>query len=138
MCTDNQMKNARPCDGEAGMTILSVLVAVVILAVVSLALSRNTMASLRIMRLTEINNAASNLAVSKIEELAARDASDIDSSLSEAETSVNYPGMNVTFSRTTTVVVNADNTRTINVEVRSNHEGLPTSVSFSTGLSVWE
>lgn len=125
-------------EDEGGFTILSVLVAVVLLAVVSLALSRNTMSSLRIMRLTEVNNAASNLAVSKIEEIAANDAANIDASLSDVENPLAYPGMSVTFTRTTNVVVNADNTRTISVQVASNHSALPTTVNFSTALSVWE
>lgn len=123
---------------EGGFTILSVLVAVVLLAIVSLALSRNTMSSLRIMRLTEVNNAASNLAVSKIEAIAANDAANIDASMSDIENPLVYPGMSVTFTRTTTVVVNADNTRTINVQVASNHSALPTTVNFSTALSLWE
>ena len=123
---------------EEGFTILSVLVAVVLLAIISLALSRNTMSSLKIMRLTEVNNAASNLAVSKIEEIAANDAADIDNSLDQTEGSVPYPGMDITFTRTTDVTVNADETRTINVQVASNNSALPTSVEFETGLSVWE
>ena len=123
---------------EEGFTILSVLVAVVLVAIISLALSRNTMASMKIMRLTEINNFASNLAVSKIEEIASRASSEIDSSLDEVESNVSFPNTDITFRRTTTVTVNGDDTRTITVDVASNSSVIPTSVTFSTGLSVWE
>lgn len=132
------MISEQKATNEEGMTVLSVLVAVVILAIIGLSLARNTIASLQIMKVTEVNNAASNLAVSRIEELAGRDASDIDASLNANETNITYAGLGITFNRTTTITVNADDTRDIEVRVVSNSSAVPSDVSFTTSLSVWE
>ena len=125
-------------NNQSGQTLVMALVAVMLVAIVGLGLAKSLISSLHIMKHTEIHYAASNLASSQIELLAARDSSELTPSLNSTESAVSFPGTNVTFTRTTTITTNADDTRTINVVVQSNNEGVPTSVSFTTSLSVWE
>ena len=123
---------------QTGMSLMSVLVAMVILSVVSLALSKNTIASLHIIKLTEVNYAASNLAVSKVEELAARNPIDLDDSFDDTENAVTTADLDITFTRVTDVTVNADDTRIVHVTVTSNSSVVNTTADFETSLSVWE
>lgn len=117
---------------------MSILVTLSVAGIIALALAVNTISSLATMKQTEVNYAASNLALSKIELLTTREVSDIDSSLDEVESNLTVTNLGIEFTRTTTVTVNADDTRTISVNVQSNHEKIPTSATFTTSLSLWE
>jgi len=128
----------QPAVAERGMGLFEVLLALALISIGSLALAANTIGALQIAKKTTINHAASNLALSKIEELSAYDPKDIDGSFNSIENSIAVPGLNVTFKRTTVVAVNADNTRTVTVTVQSNSNAVKTGASFSTTFALWE
>ena len=110
----------------------------IILSIVGLSVTMNTMGSLQYAKFTEANHVASSLAISKMEELAAIDAADLDSSDNLTESSVSWPGFNFTFTRTTTITINSDSSRTVDIVVASNDAPLPTTVNFSTTFALWE
>lgn len=122
----------------AGFGLLELLIAVVLVALVSLCLSSNTVSSLYIAKKTHTNYLASNLALSKVEELAAFEPVNLDSSYNSFESGLSVVGTKITFSRTTTIVVNADDSRTITVKVLSETLKIPTKVDFTTTFAVWE
>jgi len=131
-------KNRISEEQEAGFGLMEILVAISLMALVSLGIAANTMAALRIVKKTEVNYLASNLALSKIEELAAYEAADLDATFDGHETSLAMSGTSITFSRTTTIIINADNSRTVTVVVASESPVVPTSVDFSTTYALWE
>ena len=124
--------------GEGGISLIEVLVALVLIGLMSVGISANSISSFQIMKKTEINNAASNLALSKVEQLSAIRVSDLDSSYDAVETNLGVTGMNATFTRTTTITVNADQSRTVEVKVESNSFKLGTSIVFTTTFSMWQ
>jgi len=73
-----------------------------------------------------------------MEELAALNVTSITNALNDTETAVVWADFQTTFTRTTTVVVNADNSRSVTVEVSSNSLKIPTTVDFSTTFANWE
>lgn len=123
---------------EAGFGLMEILVAMVLLSLVALGMTLNLSTSLRIGKITEAHFAASVLASGHLEELSAIDAADLDSSYNEVDTVVTFPNLSMDFLRDTTVVINPDDSRTVTVTVDSAHDGLPTSVTFSTTLALWE
>ena len=123
---------------EAGTGLLEILFALVLVGIVSMAITRSMLLSHSTVKLVEVNYAASNLALSKVEELSAYDVADLDSSFSGTETGVAYAGLGITFTRVTTVTVNADDTRDIQVTVSSESPVVPTTAEFSTTFAVWE
>lgn len=123
---------------EDGFSIIEVIVSILIIAVMSLGILSNILMALRSDKLIEVNQAAYNLALSKVEQLAAIKPSQLDASDNQSETGVTVSGMNVTFARTTQVTVNADNSRTIQVDVSSERAKIDTSVSYTTTFAVWE
>ncbi len=123
---------------EAGFALVEALVSILIMAVISLGIAQNLIGALRTAKFTEVNHAASSLAISKMEELAAIDVSALNASHSSSESSVTWPGLDISFSRDTTVVVNADESRTVDVTVTSNSSKVSTSVDFSTTFATWE
>ncbi len=125
-------------NSESGFGLLEVLVAMVLASLITVGIALNMATALKVGKLTEAHFAASTLANSHIEELAAVDALDLDASYNETDTQVTFPGLNINFNRSTQVVVNADNSRTITVSVTSTHAGIPTFARFSTTLALWE
>lgn len=124
--------------GECGISLVETLVSLLLTMIASLALVNSFVTSMRVAKLTEVHYAASTLAASRIEEMAAIDVSSLSSSNNSSEPILVYPGMNISFSRQTTITINADNSRTVAVQVSSNSEVLPTTVSFGTTLARWE
>ncbi len=106
--------------------------------IVSLGLAGNTIGAIRIVKKTTVNYAASNLALSKIEQFAALDPTDLDESMSGVENAVTVPGLGISFQRETTVVSNADDTKTVTVVVKSNSRAVPTKAEFRTTFAHWE
>jgi type II secretion system protein I len=123
---------------QKGFSLVEVLVSMAILAIMSLAVMKNSTGALRFSKFIESNHVASTLAISKMEEFAAINAVNLTSSLNETEDEVEWPGHNITFTRTSTIVVNSDNSRTVNIVVTSNHGILPTSVTFANTFALWE
>lgn len=123
---------------EGGFAILEILACMLLVAILSLAVGQNTVMALKVAKFTEANHAASSLAISKIEELAAIDTLNLDSSYNSTETSLAWESTNLTFTRTVTVTTNADDSRTVRVVVTSNNSTIPTTVDFSTSFALWE
>lgn len=125
-------------NGEAGFTLVEILASFLLISVMSLAIAKNTISALRAAKFTEVNHAASSLAISKVEELTAINTADLDETFSGTENEVSWSTLNITFTRQTTVTVNPDNSRLIEVEVTSNAALLPTTVTFDTTVVPWE
>lgn len=123
---------------QEGFSLIEVLVSMLLIVIMGLAVASNTAGALRVAKYTELNHAASSLAISKVEELAAIDAVDLNSSFDQIEEDVEWPELNITFTRTTTITVNADGSRRVDVNVTSNASTMPTSVDFATTFALWE
>jgi type II secretory pathway pseudopilin PulG len=123
---------------EDGITLLEVLVAILLLGVVSMAIAVNTVNALHVAKKTHINYLASNLALSKIEQLAAYEASRLEESAGGTETGLTTAGTQLTFKRITTITVNDDRSRTISVRVESESPVVTTHVTFTSTFSVWD
>lgn len=121
-----------------GFALIEVLVSLTLVALLSAAITASSIAALRVAKLTELNHAASSLALSKIEELAAIDVSDLDDTFDENDDSLAWADSNMTFTRAVTVTVNGDGSRTVAVQVFSNSEEFPTDVHFTTSFALWE
>ena len=118
--------------------MIEVLVALLLIGLISLGIAANAIGSFHILKKTEENYAASNLALSKIEQLSAIPVNELSADDNSVEDSVTVSGMNTIFKRTTTVAVNADSSRTITVKVESLSAKLPTAVTFTTTFSMWQ
>ena len=123
---------------EGGISLIEVLVALLLIGLISLGIAANAIGSFHILKKTEENYAASNLALSKIEQLSAIPVNELSADDNSVEDSVTVSGMNTIFKRTTTVAVNADSSRTITVKVESLSAKLPTAVTFTTTFSMWQ
>lgn len=123
---------------EQGFSLLEVMVSIGLFAVMASAISGSLTTAMRVAKLTEIHFVASSLAAGKIEELSSVDPLDLDSSDNQTESAVVVDGYNMSFTRTTAITINADNSRTITVNVSSNNPGLPNNVNFSTTFALWE
>ena len=135
-CKGPRLPNKR--SKEAGLSLMEILVSLALGTIFSVAISTSTATSLRISTHTEAHHAASRLASDKLEQIAAIDSLDIDNTLDATESGVTYPGLGITFTRTTAVTTNADSSRTINVSVVSDSTAIPASVDFSTTFALWE
>lgn len=123
---------------QRGFGLIEVLVSLFLLGLISLGITQSLTTSLAVAKLTEVHFAASSLASSHMEELAAIDFASLNSGYNETGTIVTTPGLNMTFSRDTTITINPDNSRTVTVTVTSNHDGLPTRVNFTSTFALWE
>ena len=123
---------------EQGMGIIELLIAVALIGLIAAGISSNTTMSLRISKYTELNYAASNLALSRIELLSAIEPADVDSDYNKTETGLTTNGVGIKFTRVTTVTVNSDDSRTINVVVSNSDYKIPVRVEYETTFSVWE
>ena len=131
-------KEIRGTSDEDGISMIEVMVSIVLIGILASGITSSLQTSLRVAKKTEVHYAASSLAASRVEDLAAIDIGDVDSSLNEVGTQVNWPGLNLDFFRTTTVTINADDSRTIDVTVSCTHATVPTTVDFSTTFARWE
>ncbi|MCB0320753.1 MAG: hypothetical protein KDD60_07475, partial [Bdellovibrionales bacterium] len=100
------------CIQEEGITLVEVLVSIVLIVIMAIAGISNLVVALRTSKLTEVNHAATSLAISKVEQLASIDVLDLDAGDGGTENSVTWSDFTFTFTRVTTVTVNADNSRT--------------------------
>lgn len=123
---------------ESGFALVEVLVSILVMAIISLGVAKNLIGALSTAKFTEVNHAASSLAISKMEELASIDVSLLDTSYNGTESAVVWPGLSISFTRDTTVTVNADDSRRVDVVVTSNSNKVPTSVEFATTFASWE
>jgi len=124
--------------GQSGITVIEAVVSIVVLSIVAVAITSNLFVALRTAKTTEVNHAVSTLASSKMEELSAISAIDLNPSFSGVEANVTWPDLNFTFTRTTVVTINSDQSRSATVTVSSNHPSLKSTVSFKTNFALWE
>lgn len=117
---------------------MEVLVAIVLLAIMAAAGISNLIVALKTAKYTEVNFAANSLAISKVEEISAIDVGSLDASYNEVESEVIWSDLALTFTRTTTIQINGDDSRTVDVSVVSNSPDVVTNVNFSTTLALWE
>ncbi len=126
--------------GERGVSLMEVMVIMSVFAVVSLAIANSTMTGLRAYKFVSVKAAADTLAQSKMEQWAALNPSEVDATDNQTEASVTSPSVsNITFTRQSTIVVNADESRTITVTVVGNASGLPSRInaSVTSTYSLW-
>lgn len=120
------------------MTLLEIILSFTLLGIASTGVAYSLMTSLRVEKITEVHLAASSLCAAKIEELSAVDIENLDTSFNETNATVTLPSLNIPFERTTTVTVNADQSRTIRVTVRSTKSNVPATADFETRFALWE
>lgn len=126
------MKNS-----EAGIGLIEVLVATLLLMLVGGAMVSNLHFSLRSAKFIEVQHAASTLASDRIEQIAARDVLDISAALNETDTVVPWPGINLSFKRSTTITVKADGSRSVQVSVYTPGANMPKPVVFKNEFYAW-
>lgn len=124
---------------EKGFGIIELLMGILLAAIMGAAVASNLSTSLKSGISFELNYAAVSLANSKMELLAATSASSLDSSDNSTETNLTYPNIQSTFTRTTSIVVNSDQSRTVTVTVATSAgSALPTSVTEVSTYSIWQ
>ena len=123
---------------EDGFTVVELMLGILIISIMGLATMSSIVGSYRIAARLELNYSAHFLAIAKAEELSSIKVDNLDASDSSSETGLLAPGYNLTFSRVTTITVNADETRDIAIQV-SNEEGPYTvQITYNTTLSSWQ
>ncbi len=120
---------------ERGLSLIESLVAITILAVLGLSITYNTIYSYRITLRNIRYSVAAQLALERIEQLAARDPIGISSDNNENESLMRNGNME--FVRTTVVTINADNSRTVRVDVVAADESLGGRSSLSNTFALW-
>ena len=123
---------------QRGVSLIEALASMSLFALVGLGLTGNTIYALKINKFTEVNNTIHNIAMSKIEEFAAVDASTLDDSDDSTESSVTTPGSNFTFRRVSNITVNAGGTRSIAVTVSCNDPRYASTKTYNATFAVWE
>jgi len=123
------------CKNERGMSLLESLAAISILSVVGLSLTYSTIASYKLTHRNIRNSVAAQLALEKMEELAARNPSTLSSADNEFEEEVLVD--NMAFNRNTEIEVNIDGSRTIFVDVDTNNESLGGRSSMINTFALW-
>lgn len=123
---------------ERGTGIMEILVSMVLLAIAGMGVTMSMSTAMKTAKYTEYNHIASSLAVSKLELLAAVNVNFLTTAQAGTESAVAWPNSSVTFRRVTTVVVNADNSRSVTVSVSPNDANYAMTVSFSNQYALWE
>ena len=123
---------------QQGIALMEVLVALFVFSIVGLGLAQSTIVGLRAHMRAEVGNFARNLAVSKAEELSGVKISDLDETYDETESDLTVSGSKVKFTRVTNVIVNSDNSRTIEITVSSSSIFLPVPIFYKTRFAPWE
>ncbi len=132
------MKNLsliRTYKNQRGFSLLETLVAVTFLAVAALAVLSSTTTALRLTKRSIRNSVASQLATQKMEELAGVDPALLSSANSSIESAVVFN--NMTFQRQTTVSVNSNGSRTINVAVQNVDAARGGRANLTNVFPVW-
>jgi Tfp pilus assembly protein PilV len=128
----------REISSEEGFSLIEVLVAMIFAGIVSISITSSVLLALRTEKNTEVHFAASVLASDKMEQLLSIDALNLDASYNENDTNVQWADMNFNFLRTTNVVVNADDSRTVTVQIKTDNDSFPVNVSFTSTMALWE
>ena len=123
---------------ERGSSMLEVLVATLILAIVGLTVSLSAISGIRYQKVSEIGNIAMNLAVSKAEQLSGIRIDLLTDSYDATESNLQVTGHKIEFKRVTDVTVNTDGSRTIAITVSSSSTYLPQPARYTTTFAPWE
>lgn len=123
---------------EHGISVLEILISIVLLTIMAMGVTKGVNSALKTTKYTEYNHISSSLAVSRMEQLASVSINFLDASYGGTENAVTWPGSNETFTRVTTVTVNADDSRTITVTVTPNNTNLASTVEFTNTFANWE
>lgn len=121
--------------GIRAFSLLEVLAAILLLSITSLGVARSTIISYKTMLREEHQAAALQLARLKLEELAAQSPITLNDANSSVETNVAFGAMK--FNRTTVVLVNADNSRTITVNVMNTNPALGGHATLTDTFALW-
>ncbi len=120
---------------DAGFSLLEVLVAMMLLAVIGLAVAYNTVRSYSLMKRGLRHSYATQLALDKLEELEAISPINLTSANNSTESAVSIN--NVFFTRTVSITVNADSSRTVIVTVMPNEVGVGGITSYTSNMPLW-
>ena len=129
--------------GEAGLSLMEVMVVVFTMSLISLAVTNSALVSFRANYFVRLKSAADTLALSKMEFYAAQDPHSLDASDNGTETGVSSPISslnNVSFSRTTAITVNPDESRTVTVSVATEDPDRPSprvTTTVTSTYSLW-
>lgn len=123
---------------QRGFGLIEVLVAFLLFSIISLSATKSAIYSIRYQKNAEVGNIARNLAVTKAEQLAGISLDELDSTYGGTESELTTEGSDILFTRVTTVTVNADGSRSIDITVSSDHSALLNPVSYSTRFAPWE
>lgn len=118
---------------EKGFTLIETLVAVALIAITMLALGQSVATADRSMKRGYRNSTALELAVQKLEQLGAVDPSTLSAASGGTET---LTSNGISFTRVTTVTVNADNSRSVTVQVTGTL-GKGGNATLSNTFSEW-
>lgn len=130
----NKMKHGK----QRGFGLIEVLVAFLLFSIISLSATRSAIYSIRFQKNAEVGNIARNLAVTKAEQLAGISLDELDNTYGGTESDLTTEGSEMTFIRVTTVTVNGDGSRSIEITVSSDNPALLNPVSYSTRFAPWE
>ena len=110
---------------EKGVGLIEILFSLWLIAIMSLGLGSNIVSTFRTHKSVLISEAVNDLAIERVEVYSSINPLEMtQASHGDSENSLTVPYIkNMTFTRTTTITVNADTSRTINVVVTCNHAG---------------
>ena len=120
---------------EKGFSVIEVLVALVILSIVGLAAARNSIMSMVVLKRSIRTSVATQLAIEKLEELGSIDPVSLDSTDNSNETNLLVDKMQ--FTRTATITVNADGSRSVSVVVTISDAQLGGTHTASSRFPLW-
>lgn len=118
---------------QKGLSIIEAMVSVSLLSVLMLATAHGISTSFKTTKREIRDSEALQLALEKMEQLAAIDPSTLTAAESGTEA---LTVDSIAFSRVTTVTVNADTSRTVQVQVTSTEQG-GGNVSLSNTFALW-
>ena len=122
-------------DSTAGFSLPDLLAAIVLLAIVTGAITWSSLTSSRVFSLTLQRRLALHLAGSKLEELAMVNPRTLDSGTDATELGVQAEGHE--FVRQVAVTVNADGSRTVNITVHPLSSSSKVNVALQQTFFLW-
>lgn len=121
--------------GQKGFLLIEVLVAVLLLSIASLSILQSTLMSYKTVIRNQRNSLAQQIALEKMEELAAENPANLGDGFDATEAELVYDS--VPFTRVTDVTVNADNSRSVVVTVLANETSLGGTATLSNNFALW-
>lgn len=119
---------------EDGFTLLETMVAIALFSIVALGIAYNSITSYRSAKLAVRHSIASQLALAKIESLQAVDPATLDATDNSSESGLQHN--NISFARSVAITVNADESRTVTVNVQT-EDSAADAVTFSHTFALW-